>query len=46
MSELYSHLPEELEMRLDEATRVEYGFDLPNAPFDDCKKEDLQSQLL
>jgi hypothetical protein len=26
MSELYSHLHEELEMRLDEAARVGYGF--------------------
>lgn len=38
MSELYSHLHEELEMRLEEAERVGYGFDLskgvvaPNAP--------------
>jgi hypothetical protein len=46
MSELYSHLHEELEMRLDEAKRVEYGFDLPNTPLRECKKEDLQSQLL
>jgi integrase len=29
MSELYSHLHEELEMRLEEAERVGYGFDLP-----------------
>jgi integrase len=29
MSELYSHLYEDLEMRFDEAERVEYGFDLP-----------------
>jgi len=29
MSELCSHLHEELELRLDEAKRVEYGFDLP-----------------
>jgi hypothetical protein len=38
MSRLYSHLHEELEMRLEEAERVGYGFDLakavivPNAP--------------
>jgi len=31
MSELYSHLHEELEMRLDEAERVGYGFDLPES---------------
>ena len=29
MSELYSHLYEELEMRLEESERVGYGFDLP-----------------
>jgi hypothetical protein len=29
MSELYSHLHEELQMRLEEAERVGYGFDLP-----------------
>jgi hypothetical protein len=29
MSELYSHLHEELELRLKEAERVGYGFDLP-----------------
>jgi hypothetical protein len=27
--EVYSHLHEELQMRLDEATRVGYGFELP-----------------
>ena len=34
MSELYSHLHEEVELRLAEAERVEYGFNLvaPNAP--------------
>jgi hypothetical protein len=31
MSELYSHLDEELELRLEEAERVGYGFDLPKA---------------
>lgn len=30
MSELYSHLHEELEMRVSEAESVGYGFDLPN----------------
>ena len=29
MSELYSHLHEELQIRLDEADRVGYGFSLP-----------------
>jgi hypothetical protein len=29
MSELYSHLHEELEMRLEEAERVGHGFELP-----------------
>jgi len=29
MSELYSHLHEELKLRLDEAERVGYGFVLP-----------------
>jgi hypothetical protein len=29
MSELYSHLHEELEMRLEEAERVGFGFKLP-----------------
>jgi len=32
MSELYSHLHEELEMRLAEAERVGYGFDMPKQP--------------
>ena len=32
MSEVYSHLHEELEMRLAEAERVGYGFDLPDSP--------------
>jgi integrase len=32
MSEVYSHLHEELEMRLAEAERVGYGFDLPENP--------------
>lgn len=31
MSEIYSHLHEELELRLQEAERVGYGFDLPEA---------------
>jgi len=31
MSELYSHLHEELEMRLAEAERVGFGFDLPKS---------------
>jgi integrase len=31
MSELYSHLHEELQLRLDEAERVGYGFNLPKA---------------
>jgi hypothetical protein len=31
MSEIYSHLHEELELRLDEAQRVGYGFVLPKA---------------
>ena len=29
MSELYSRLHEEVELRLEEAERVGYGFDLP-----------------
>jgi hypothetical protein len=29
MSELYSHLHEELEMRFEESERVGYGFDIP-----------------
>ena len=29
MSEIYSHLREELQLRLDESERVGYGFDLP-----------------
>ena len=45
MSELYSHLHEELDMRLDEAARVGYGFELPkvdapNAP----RKTDAESK--
>jgi len=32
LSEVYSHLHEELEMRLAEAERVGYGFDLPVNP--------------
>jgi integrase len=45
MSELYSHLHEELQMRLEEAERVGYGFDLPkiavapNAPKISAKPE-------
>ena len=31
MSELYSHLQEELQLRLDEAERVGYGFVLPSS---------------
>jgi integrase len=31
MSEIYSHLHEELQVRLDEATRVGYGFALPKS---------------
>jgi hypothetical protein len=31
MSELYSHLHEELQLRLDEAERVGYGFALPES---------------
>ena len=31
MSELYSHLHEELQLRLDEAGRVGYGFVLPSS---------------
>jgi hypothetical protein len=30
MSELYSHLYEEVELRLEEARRVGFGFDLPD----------------
>ena len=41
MSELYSHLHEELEIRLDEAKRVEYGFDLPKAPSGECENKGL-----
>ena len=33
MSEVYSHLHEELKMRLDEAVRVGYGFTLPVSDF-------------
>ena len=32
MSELYSHLHEELQVRLDEAERVGFGFSLPETP--------------
>jgi len=32
MSEVYSHLHEELELRLDEVARVGYGFVLPETP--------------
>jgi hypothetical protein len=31
MSEVYSHLHEELQLRLDEAERVGYGFALPDS---------------
>jgi len=41
MSELYSHLHEELEMRLAEAERVEYGFDLPKPPSGECGNKGL-----
>jgi hypothetical protein len=36
LSELYSHLHEELEIRLAEAERVEYGFDLPKPFSSEC----------
>jgi hypothetical protein len=36
MSEVYSHMHEELEMRLVEAERVGYGFDLPEKPASEC----------
>jgi hypothetical protein len=47
MSELYSHLHEEVELRLEEAERVGYWFDLqeavvaPNAP----KISDARSEV-
>jgi len=34
MSELYSHLHEELQVRLDEAERVGFGFSLPETPIE------------
>ena len=42
MSELYSHLHEEVEMRVEETKRVEYGFDLPNVPRRIAGKSDSQ----
>jgi hypothetical protein len=36
MSELYSHLYEELQLRLDEAARVGYGFTLNQAWQQNC----------
>jgi hypothetical protein len=32
MSQLYSHSSEELDVRLEEATKVGFGFELPKAP--------------
>lgn len=46
MSELYSHLHEELEMRLAEAERVECGFDLPNAPSGECGSKGLAATIV
>ena len=45
MSELYSHLHEELEMRLTEAERVEYGFDLPKATSGECGNKELAAVI-
>ena len=45
MSELYSHLHEELEIRLAEAERVEYGFDLPKATLGDCENKELAALI-
>ena len=48
MSELYSHLHEELELRLAEAERVGFGFDLPrgvvapNAPKISSTKSEVE----
>jgi len=45
MSEVYSHLYEELEMRLAEAERVENGFDLPKATLGECKNKELAAVI-
>jgi integrase len=46
MSELYSHLHEELEMRLVEAERVEYGFDLPQVTSGECGNKGLAAVIV
>ncbi len=46
MSELYSHLHEELEMRLAEAERVEYGFDLPQVTSGECGNKGLAAVIV
>ena len=45
MSELYSHLYEELEMRLAKAERVECGFNLPKATLGDCENKELAAVI-
>jgi integrase len=46
MSELYSHLYEELEMRLAEAERVGYGFDLPEVTSGQCGNKGLAAAIV
>jgi hypothetical protein len=46
MSELYSHLHEELEMRLAEAERVEFGFDLPQVTSGECGNKGLAAAIV
>jgi integrase len=45
MSEVYSHLHEELEMRLTEAERVGYGFTIPNVVAPSAPKTSTSEKL-
>jgi integrase len=45
MSELYSHLFEEVELRLAESTQVGVGFDVPAYVAPNCSEESVESEL-
>ena len=45
MSELYSHMHEELELRLAEAEQVGVGFDVPTYCAPKCSKTSVESEV-
>jgi len=45
MSELYSHLFEEVELRLAESAQVGAGFDIPANVAPNCSKESVPSDV-